>query len=270
MNTTAINHRRWERRPAVIGAIVGTVLGCALVWGSDFGRTEEFHQTFPLSETGRVSLDNINGMVLVTTWDRAEVKLDAVKSAKTDEDLKRVEIIVDAKPEALTVKTRHHEKRGFFGGRKSLQARVDYNLTVPSAAVLEHINNVNGNIEIRDVRGSVNANTVNGKLTAKNLGAHASLATVNGHVTASFAKLDGVKSAKLEAVNGAIDLALPDKPNATVKASTVNGGIANQFSVPVKHHLVGNNMEAKLGSGAAVIKLSTVNGAIHVNRATAE
>ena len=42
---------------------------------------EEFHQTYPLSAGGRISLENINGAVRVTAWDRNEVKVDAVKTA---------------------------------------------------------------------------------------------------------------------------------------------------------------------------------------------
>src|SRR5579863_4553297 len=38
--------------------------------------TEELHRTYPLTQNGRVELDNINGAVHISTWDRNEVKLD--------------------------------------------------------------------------------------------------------------------------------------------------------------------------------------------------
>src|ERR1700722_20813441 len=44
--------------------------------------TEEFHQTYALTAQGRVELDNINGPVHISTWDRDEVKVDAIKSAE--------------------------------------------------------------------------------------------------------------------------------------------------------------------------------------------
>src|SRR5271155_4800587 len=37
--------------------------------------TEELHQTYALTQNGRVELDNINGAVHISTWDRNEVKL---------------------------------------------------------------------------------------------------------------------------------------------------------------------------------------------------
>ena len=41
--------------------------------------TEEFHQTYPLSPTGRVNLANINGGVTIKIWDRPAVQVDAIK-----------------------------------------------------------------------------------------------------------------------------------------------------------------------------------------------
>jgi hypothetical protein len=84
------------------GATLGTV--CALVMlavgahGSDYrgAVTEEFHQTYSLTPDGRVELDNINGPVHISTWDRNEVKVDAIKSASTKErlDEARIEIVM--------------------------------------------------------------------------------------------------------------------------------------------------------------------------------
>src|SRR5467141_3155317 len=53
---------------------------------------EEFHQTYPLSATGRVSLSNVRGEIRITTWDRNEVKVDAVKRASERNLLTQTEI----------------------------------------------------------------------------------------------------------------------------------------------------------------------------------
>ncbi len=48
---------------------------------------EEFHQTYPLSATGRVILENINGGVQIKVWDRAAVQVDALKRASLKDRL---------------------------------------------------------------------------------------------------------------------------------------------------------------------------------------
>src|ERR1035441_2360261 len=56
--------------------------------------TQDFHRTVPLSSTGRVSLENINGNVTITGWERNEVQIDAVKKARNQQrsEERRVEV----------------------------------------------------------------------------------------------------------------------------------------------------------------------------------
>src|ERR1051325_5854670 len=67
--------------------------------------TEEFHQTYPLSATGRVNLANINGGVKINVWDRAAVQVDAVKKAYRKERLDEAKIEVTATEENIRIKT---------------------------------------------------------------------------------------------------------------------------------------------------------------------
>ena len=83
-----------------LGAMMGICLALLLnvTLGHAAGNaivTEEFHKTYPLSANGRVALENINGPVHISVWDRNEVKVDAVKSAQSPEELKDAEILVN-------------------------------------------------------------------------------------------------------------------------------------------------------------------------------
>jgi len=76
---------RQRQFPVRLGIVLGTictlfVLGRA-AHASDYrgAFTEEFHQTYALASDGRVELENVDGAVHISTWDRDEVKVDAVK-----------------------------------------------------------------------------------------------------------------------------------------------------------------------------------------------
>src|SRR5215469_4727239 len=69
--------------------------------------TEEFHQTYNLSADGRIELDNINGPVHISGWDRNEVKVDAVKYADTKERLEEARIEIDSGKDYLSIRTRY-------------------------------------------------------------------------------------------------------------------------------------------------------------------
>ena len=62
---------------------------------------EEFHQTYPLSKNGRLILENLNGEVKISVWDRNEVQVNAVKRAYNRERLAEAKIDVSASPDVL-------------------------------------------------------------------------------------------------------------------------------------------------------------------------
>ena len=137
-------------------------------------------------------------------------------------------------------------------------------LHVPAHAQLEKINLVNGNLEISQVLGDVDANLVNGKLTAHDLSGRAKLSTVNGTSNVSFRSLTNVREVEISAVNGSINLALPASPNAEISATSVNGSIKSDFPIQVESHFVGKHLKGTLGSGGTQISLSNVNGSTHI------
>jgi hypothetical protein len=222
---------------------------------------EEFHHTYALAADGRVSLENINGNVHVTSWSRNEVRVDAVKRASSQDRLQAIEIKIDSDSDALRIKTRYRQHFDNNPGG------VEYRLTVPRDARLDKFELVNGGLEAEDLGGEVNASSVNGRIQVRGLSGGARLSVVNGHLEAIFDRLDEPKTISLDSVNGSIDLALPPDASVTLDASTVSGGIRDDFGLPVTGQFVGHRLHGTLGDGRAQVRLSDVNGSIKIRRA---
>ncbi len=232
--------------------------------------TERFEQTYPLSANGRVSVSNVNGSITIDTWDRNEVKLEAVKTADDKDRLADVEIKIDAQKDSLTIETNYDNwKRdgGTRGWKNYGKLSVDYRLTVPKNAVLDKIETVNGSVNITNSNNLTKASAVNGQVIATNLRGTANLSTVNGTVEASFDQLQSSNRISLDTVNGQVNLTIPSDANATVRADTVNGSIINDFGLPVrKGQYVGRDLYGKIGSGEVQIRLNSVNGGLNIKR----
>jgi DUF4097 and DUF4098 domain-containing protein YvlB len=232
---------------------------------------EEFHQTYPISNTGRVSLENINGGVQINVWDRSAVQVDAIKRAYRKERLAEARIEVSTTEENIRIKTEYpDENQNFYSDRRRYDnpAIVDYTLTVPRKAVLESIEQINGSIDIDGVEGNVKASSINGKVMAKGLAGEARLSTINGPLQVTFMQLDESKPIELGSVNGNVTLIIPSNANASIRAGTVHGGISTDFGLKVKHgEYVGHSLEGQIGTGGPRIKLGNVNGAIRVSHA---
>ena len=141
---------------------------------------------------------------------------------------------------------------------------MTYELHVPRLARLDHINLVNGSLEVSQVTGEIDATLVNGKTDLRDLSGRLTISAVNGTITANYRSLDNVKEIHLKSVNGAINLGLPASPNAEVNASTVNGGITTDFPLQVKGKFMGHRLNGTLGNGGTRIELSNVNGSIRL------
>jgi DUF4097 and DUF4098 domain-containing protein YvlB len=232
---------------------------------------EEFHQNYPLSLTGRVSLENLNGDVQIKVWDRAAVQVDAVKKAYRKDRLTDAQIEVNSTEENIRIKTEYPDEPQNFRsgqGRYDNPATVDYTLTVPRKAVLESIELVNGSCDIEGVEGNVKASSINGRLNARGLLGEARLSTINGPLNANFNQLDASKAISLGSVNGSVTIVIPSNSNASIKAGTVHGDISNDFALKVKHgEYVGHSMDGQIGTGGPRIKLGNVNGGIKLSHA---
>jgi len=228
---------------------------------------EEFHQTYPLQAGGRVELENINGAVHITAWDRNEVKVDAVKTASSKEKLDDARIEVNASAGQVSIRTKYPDHNlTFTDHSRHNPASVEYTLTVPRGASLDEISLVNGSLEISGVSGKVKSSCVNGNTMAKNLAGAAHLEGVNGRVRAEFDLVS--HSVELESVNGRVEVVLPSDTNAVIEAETVSGSISNELGLLSTGHIVGHNLHGQLGGGGPKIKLSTVNGSIEIRRAS--
>ncbi|HEY1263015.1 MAG TPA: DUF4097 family beta strand repeat-containing protein [Terriglobales bacterium] len=230
--------------------------------------TAEFHQTYPLSAGGRVELSNINGAVHITGWDRSEVKVDAVKSAYSQERLDEAKIKVDASGNRVSIRTEYPERdHDWRRGSYDNPASVEYTISVPRGVRLDKIELINGNLDIQDVNAEVSASCINGRLQAHGLSGRLDLSTINGSLEAGLDRI-GESSVDLSSVNGSVSVTLPSDAQADVEASTVHGGIDNDFGLKAdRHHWVGSDLRAQLGKGGTHIKLSNVNGGIEIHHA---
>ncbi|MGB6384943.1 MAG: DUF4097 family beta strand repeat-containing protein [Terriglobales bacterium] len=268
-----------QRKVAILQVIAMTAMSAFLLissaaQGSDGNGklTEEFHKVYPFSAQGRIQIENINGPVHITGWDRDEVQVDAVKSAWSKERLDEAKIDIRADQNELSIRTEYpgHDRTFNFGSddERHNPASVEYTITVPRQARLDEIKLVNGRLDVKDVSGEVHASCVNGRIQISNLQGPAKLDTVNGELDASVDQLPS-SELRLSSVNGKLRVTLPSDAKAELKASTVSGNISDDFGLPVtRHQYVGKSLHGQLAGGGTLVKLSNVNGTIEIRHAS--
>lgn len=224
--------------------------------------TEMVSRTFPISADGTVSLDNVNGAVEITAWDRPEVAIEAEIRGKTTDDLKRIRVEFESDATHLAVKTKLEKKPGLLWG-DSPRGEVRYVLRVPAGVSLKKISTVNSSIKINGVRGEVTAATVNGRIEAGGLAGRGKFNTVNGSIVADYAGTTDVNRIDLDTVNGTCTLRLPASSTGRLRADTVNGSVTCALPVTIEKSSR-RSLRGSIGTGAMQISLESVNGSLRV------
>ncbi len=229
--------------------------------------TATLDETRALLATGEVLVDNVNGPITIETWDKPEVHLVAVKSARSEADLAALDVRIDSSENRFAVKTAYLEKEGSWLKKFTNTGEVRYTLTVPHTATLRHIETLNGAITIANAHGRVAAKSVNGRVEARGLRHEVELSAVNGAIQAEFDFVGDKQDIVLDSDNGPIVLRVPADIGAEVSASTLNGAISNDFGLtPVAEKWVGHQLEGTIGNGAARIRIKTLNGSIEIRK----
>jgi hypothetical protein len=245
------------RRTLSLSALLVLILGTAFAVPS-FAISKEFNQTYPLQPGGTFELQNVNGTVDVQSWDRDEVEVRAVKTAKHKEsDLDLVSIDVDAKGSSISVATRYPQNEG-------VEVAVEYTVHVPHCAHVEHLGTVNGTVRVAGVEAVEDLRTVNGNIEVYEASGSVHAHTTNGNVHLELLHVQDKNGAVAETTNGSVLLAVPADTQAELEALCLNGSFSSELPLSLESAQRPRETHGKLGKGGAPIRLHTVNGGIRL------
>ena len=244
-----------------------------IVQGANGEFWKNSNQSFPFNANGRFSLDNVKGRIEIHGWSSNAVVIATAIHGKTGESVEAVKLNIDSAPDEATIHTEQPSSTtGFpwswpwFKNSRFNDASVDYIVHLPRHSRLADISSVNGQIEIDGVTSDIAASTVNGDMQIEDAADNLKLSTVNGQINAAMSRLGDGQSVSLDAVNGRIELTVPENADARFSASTINGGISSEFpALKVKKEFpVSKHLKGTLGNGDGSVKVSTVNGGVKI------
>jgi len=192
-------------------------VGCDDVdWGDRASRfTEDFSYSYTLKPGGRLSIENFNGSIEITGWDRDTVEITGVKYAPSEDLLRELKIDVQDSPDAVSVRAvRPSVRRGNLGARFTVRA--------PRRIVLDRITSSNGRITAEDIEGPARLRTSNGAVRARNTRGALEIETSNGGVDVN----NHAGAVTAHTSNGRIHVEL-DNPERgrPIRLESSNGGI---------------------------------------------
>lgn len=265
-----------SRRVALATAttiIVGTA-GCV---ASSRDVEESISETINPNGATALTVSGEAGSIDVVGESRETVALDGQKRAATEDDLEQITVDVDRSRDTVAVAVVDETTEGPFSFDPG--PVVDLELDVPESLRVEAVNAGSGPIDVRNVRGPLEASAgsgsiaidgVEGPLTTDTGSGSQTLSAVeesleaeagSGSITAELESLAGETS--IETGSGSVSLTLPESAHAALEIETGSGTAIVRGS-GVDRVETDDDVTMTVGDGTHTVAIETGSGDVDV------
>jgi len=256
------------RELVVRTALVVAALGVST--GGGVAAQQDFSWNGSVDRGDAVTIRGVNGGIVARAARGSEVRVTARKTAERDDvSSVSIEVVEDAEGVLICAiyPSRSSDRpnrcaRGdeYRNNVNRNDVKVEFTVEVPAGVEL-NASTVNGDVDVSELAGPVQAVTVNGDITIDTSGA-AEAKTVNGNIEARMGRLDD--DVEFTTVNGNVILRLPAGVEADVEATTVNGSIETDFPITIRGRWGPRSARGEIGGGGPSLEAKTVNGSIRL------
>lgn len=235
--------------------------------------TEEVTKKIEARPGMKIDIRNTNGTInvrngsndVVTVLAKIKVKSGSRKEAKRI--MEKVEIVAQKENGVIRIGPKYPKQRGkgfwdWLSGRKA-SVTVSLDVEVPEEVDLR-INSVNGRVIVRNVRGEIEAGTTNGGLELESVSGRINAHTTNGGIRVRVDDWSASDELECRTTNGGVSVSLPSGIAADFSAKTTNGSVHTDFPIAMSGTLSKKKIQGTINGGGGDVRLSTVNGSIHI------
>ena len=193
------------------------------------------------SKPGFIEASVYNGSVIIRGYEGKEVIIEAKLREKLiseekeekeeNEKARGMKRILGSTGTGLEVE---EEENVMDISVSSMKQTVDLTIQVPFNTSMEVGSYNNGEVQIENVTGEIEANNYNGKVTLRGISGSVVAHTYNGEVIVSFKQITPDKPMSFSTWNGDVDVTFPATVKADVKMKSEMGDVYSDFDIQVK------------------------------------
>jgi hypothetical protein len=232
-------------------------------------------KTLPLEAGESVRVETYKGTVKVTTWDKAEVaveaRIEADDSCGSPKDMARwvdqTRVVIEKRHGGVSITSDYdalEEATSWFG---SCTARpfVRYTIHMPKDAALR-IKDYKSDLIVKDLAADLDVNTYKGHLDVTGLSGGLRIETYKGEVNAGIVRLAGDVNA--ETYKGSIVLHLPGAAGFELSAESGRGSLNVEFPAETGRgsHRRGLVARGPVNGGGPRVSLKTDKGSLALRK----
>jgi hypothetical protein len=250
-------------KPAVI-------LALALSAAISAADVKDVNRTVALNGNGLVEIETHKGSIRVSTWDRAEVEIQARIEAETGSIMDRrrfdgTEVRIDSSPDSVHIRTYYPDFAWCCSGDDNgSNPEVRYTVRMPMTARLA-IRDHRSDTEVTGLQGALDLFTHRGSARVHGLGGALRVDTHRGDIQVDFSSFTANSS--VTTYRGTIDLSMPKSSRFDLEADLGRrGGIDTDFTMMSRTiGRRGESMHGTVNGGGPALSIKAERGEVRIH-----
>lgn len=197
-----------------------------------------FDETRALAPDAKVSLDNMQGRIEVSTWDRNEIRIAGERADATEA------LRIEGDASDLKVKIEYPDRRGWFGSWGGASGDSELRVTLPPGVSLS-VHSVSARVEVTGVAGKrLSIDGVSGNVTVDSAARDVEIDVVSGDAEVNLRSGD----VSIQSVSG--DVRVRGAMDGRIELESVSGSIRLESESPARHvsaAVVSGDVQLKVG-----------------------
>ena len=247
---------------AVCALVASSAVLGAQNWSDD---SERVSRTLPLDAGGTLRLRTFSGRVTITTTDRSEVVVDAVRRAPR-ERLNRIALDIHGEGSHTVVIEANRRDRGWSMFSGSSVVDTDFDIKVPRRTNLD-VNAFSASLTVDGVEGSQKLNAFSSRMTLSEIAGPVRAHTFSGSIIVRAKAWEPNQTVDLDTFSGNIELHLPESARGRVTFNSFSGHLDSDLPLTLRSSGGRRSLTAELGGGGdGVVRLKTFSGNVRIDR----
>jgi DUF4097 and DUF4098 domain-containing protein YvlB len=254
------------RTPVLAFALCALAASSAIVaaqsWSDD---TERVSRTLPLEPGGTLRLNTFSGRVTITSTDRSEVVVDAVRHGPR-ERLNRIALDIHSEGSRTVVVEANRRERGWSMFSGSSVVDTDFDIKVPRRTNLD-VNAFSASLSVDGVEGSQNLHGFSSRMTVNDVAGALRAHTFSGSIIVRARTWEANQTVDLDTFSGSIELHLPENARGSVTFNSFSGRLDSDLPLTLRSGGGRRSLTAELGGGGdGTVRLKTFSGNVRIDR----
>jgi hypothetical protein len=256
--------------------------------------SKQFNLQKPAAESV-VGIYNMFGPIKVEGYsgNQVSIEIDKTITADTEEELekgkKEFKMEFEQKPDSLlsystepwNTRPHHYQNRDEWHREIHYRVKLEYTVKVPFNVNLEVSTVNNGDVDVKDIYGTLHVSNVNGGITIANAKGTTKAHTINGPLTVTYLSVPPDASSYYT-LNGQLNVTYPASLSADLEFKSMNGQFYTDFQdtevlpsrvVKTKAkegastvYKLSQTPDVRVGAGGKTFKFETLNGNIYIKK----